>query len=56
MLSKEEMCRHQGYHHLPRQAILEDRLLYLLGLDKHAGEEEVANLLRRHGFNNCAFY
>lgn len=56
MLSKEEMSRHQGYRHLPWQAILEDRLLYLLGLDTHAGEEEVTNLLRRHRFSNCTFY
>ncbi|KAM6528007.1 hypothetical protein FALCPG4_009036 [Fusarium falciforme] len=56
MLSKEEMSRHRGYCHLPLQAILENRLLYLLGLDTHAGEEEVTNLLRRHGFNNCTFY
>ncbi|WAO89254.1 Hypothetical protein NCS54_00663900 [Fusarium falciforme] len=56
MLSKEEMSRHRGYCHLPRQAILEDRLLYLLGLDTHAGEEEATNLLRRHGFNNRTFY
>ncbi|KAL2687628.1 hypothetical protein Neosp_005190 [[Neocosmospora] mangrovei] len=50
------MSHHLGYRNLPRQAILEDRLLYLLGLDKYAEEKEVTDLLRRYGFNNCIFY
>ncbi|KAI8672273.1 hypothetical protein LRP88_03214 [Fusarium phalaenopsidis] len=56
MLPRAEISRHRGYRDVLRQAILEDRLLYLLGLDTHAGEEEVTNLLRRHGFSNCIFY
>ncbi|KAJ4320131.1 hypothetical protein N0V84_006018 [Fusarium piperis] len=50
------MSRHLGYSKLSQQAILQDRMLYLLRLHKKAGEIEVEELLRRHGFNDCTFY
>lgn len=50
------MSRHLGYSELSQEAILQDRMLYLLRLSKRAGERQVEKLLGQHGFDDCVFY